>query len=280
MPPTFAATISLDRTSPTTFTSLRPPGQMGNGGPIAFGGATMALAVAAGCATVPTPYNLYSVLGHFLGPARTDRPVHCAVAVVRSTRTFETRRVEATQTQDDGTSRACLSLTLDFMRSETLPPMREYSAGPRGTYAGWAESPTMAEVRTAALRRGAATPAEARRHETSFSLTGDLFEQRPCESGILAQNLMGVAMRARHTQEGLPLHARTSGDWFRVREGDVLRSRDEHAAALAFMMDAALAFVPLMHSHSFWTEAGACSTLDFALRVFVDGVDMNRSTLR
>lgn len=51
-------------------------------------------------------------------------------------------------------------------------------------------------------------------------------------------------------------------------------------AALAFLMDGALAFLPLTHGGMWFDDVGACSTLDFALRVFVPSVDMGEWHLR
>ena len=47
-------------------------------------------------------------------------------------------------------------------------------------------------------------------------------------------------------------------------------------AALGFLLDAGLSFLPLSHSNLFLDDAGPCSSLDFALRVFADDVDMNQ----
>jgi len=150
MAQSLADAMSVKETSPLHYESLFPPGRMGNNGNIAYGGSTMCVGVAAGHASVAPGYHLYSALGHFLGPTLTDRVIHCDVVVVRSTRTFVTRRVELSQRRDDGNMRPCMSLLLDFMAPERAA-MRTYSARPSRSYGGVDDTPDMAEMRRAAV---------------------------------------------------------------------------------------------------------------------------------
>lgn len=277
MAQSFADAMAVRETSPLHYESIFPPGRMGNNGNIAYGGSTICVGVAAGHASVAPGFHLYSALGHFLGPASTDRVIHCDVVVVRSTRTFVTRRVELSQRRDDGNLRPCMSLVLDFMAPEGAA-MRTYSTGPSRAYADADTTPDVTESRRDAVRRGIAKEAHVRAHEAGFALMHRFFKHRPCVEGVMGQNLTGMLVHAPHSQDHLPLTERTSADWFRATErlqGDV-----EQLAALAFIMDAALAFMPLAHSHSFFTEAAACSTLDFALRICVNSVDLNEWHLR
>ena len=116
----FLQLIRLKRTSPTTFVSLSMSERMGNLAPFAFGGqmeldskirvrclrpdpagCVLALAVNAAHLNLPqspaAPLAIYSMLGHFLGPNKTDRHVKLVVEDVRTTRTFATRRVVVSQ---------------------------------------------------------------------------------------------------------------------------------------------------------------------------------------
>ena len=45
-------------------------------------------------------------------------------------------------------------------------------------------------------------------------------------------------------------------------------------------MDAAISSVPLIHSHKFLDDAAACSSLDFALRIFSNDINLNDWHLR
>jgi acyl-CoA thioesterase len=51
-------------------------------------------------------------------------------------------------------------------------------------------------------------------------------------------------------------------------------------ASLGFLMDGMLSFLPLIHNHLSFDDVAACSTLDFALRVFSPRIDMNHWHLR
>jgi len=117
IPPTISSQLALTQTGPDTYTSVHFPRRLGNAAPIAYGGCTAGLAVHAACltvATAPRSFHLYSVLGAFHGPTRIDRPLVCAVTRTRATKTFQTRRVVASQTLDDGAVRTCADLFVDF----------------------------------------------------------------------------------------------------------------------------------------------------------------------
>ena len=51
-------------------------------------------------------------------------------------------------------------------------------------------------------------------------------------------------------------------------------------AALAFLMDGALSFLPLNLDKKNFVDAGACSTLEFALRIMVPGIRADEWHLR
>ncbi|EXJ77307.1 hypothetical protein A1O3_10465 [Capronia epimyces CBS 606.96] len=106
-----------------------------------------------------------------------------------------------------------------------------------------------------------------------FSLGAMFFESRLCPDGVSAQNLLGVAIKVVTTQDHLPITSKSSADWCRTRKP--LSSQAEQLAGLAFLIDGALSFVPLMHDHKFLDDAAACSSLDFALRIFADDFDLN-----
>jgi acyl-CoA thioesterase len=91
--------IAVERLSEWTFQSKRLPERMGNALPIAYGGYTISLAVHAAAKTVPEGYHLYSAMGNYLGPASTTEKLTLAVFPSRSTKTFQTRRVQVTQKQ-------------------------------------------------------------------------------------------------------------------------------------------------------------------------------------
>lgn len=80
--------------NPILFESINKPEKMGNLADVAYGGNTLAVAVNAALQTIPSAFFLYSALGNYLGPAFTDRTLHCKVRDVRTSKTFATRHVE------------------------------------------------------------------------------------------------------------------------------------------------------------------------------------------
>src|SRR4051812_11733617 len=89
---------------------------------------------------------------------------------------------------------------------------------------------------------------------------------------------MGAAKHVKTTQDHLSMTEKTSAEWLRTRTP--LKDEHENIAALTFIMDGALSFLPLNHDHKNFDDAGPCSTLDFALRVMRPGIQMNRWHLR
>lgn len=118
--------IRLKATGEKSFESLALPERMGKAANIACGGCTLSMVICAAFCRVETPaqgrVTLLSALGHFLGPALTDRMVLLRVTSLRDTRTFATRQVIASQKQNDGSERACMSAQLDLIASPTDDP--------------------------------------------------------------------------------------------------------------------------------------------------------------
>jgi acyl-CoA thioesterase II len=275
MAQTLAEQVAIEETSPGHYVSKALPERMGNALPIAYGGYTLGFATAAAYDTVDERYSLYSMLGHFLGPASTKVPLHCVVHNTRDTRTFATRRVQVSQAQPDGSQRVCMELLLDFQTPELA--LLTYSAPPMGG-GGTAYSPpdrciNMAVARAAAVARGALSAASAERLRASFEPMERFFDGRPCPEGISGQNLAGYLKAAATTQDDRPITAKTSADWVRARHA--LPTRGARMAAVAFMIDGAISFTPLSHNHMWFEDTAACSTLDFALRLFAPDIDLS-----
>ena len=264
--------LQLRKLSDNEFETVYFPIRMGNASAIAYGGCSLGVAAAAACQTVPSTYRVYSLLGNFLGPALTDRNFQCSVKRVRDTRTFATRHVEVSQVQDDGKKRPCLFMTLDFQTREPAVLM-SFSAVPSGPFKHWSEEKTPAEWRAKFLEEGKLDRKGVAVHEMAMSVHEKLFEQRNCESGYSAQVLNGIAKHLPTDQDSLPLTERSSRQW--VKSATHL-SITEQIGGLALFMDGALSFVPLLHDHKWLDDAGACSSLDFAMRVFESGVDFNQ----
>lgn len=276
MAQTLADQLAIEQIGPGQFISKALPKRMGNAQPIAYGGCTAGISTRAACATVPEPFSLYSLVGHFLGPASTTEKLVCTVHATRDTKTFATRRVVVSQRRPDGQLRACMEILADFHVEE--PALLAYSAPPSIPFKGPGESPTARELAQKAVAQGLAEGDLVEKHTVMFSMMEQFFETRTCTEGLTGQNVLGLLRTQPTDQDDLPLTERSSGDWAKTKEA--LTSAGEKAAALSFLMDSGLSFLPLWHEQLWFDDAGACSTLDFALRLFTPDVDLSNWHLR
>ncbi|KAH7396888.1 thioesterase-like superfamily-domain-containing protein [Phaeosphaeria sp. MPI-PUGE-AT-0046c] len=275
-PMTLTESLHLELTSTDKdefeFQGLHAPQKMGNPLNIAYGGYALATACTAAYRTVPANYHLYSMLGNYLGPAYADRPLCAKVRTVRQTRTFATRQVEISQKRDDGKQRACLIAIADFHVPEPATLM-EYSKPPSKQCAHYNGLATQKEVFQKLLDDGKVSQKQLDLHSKTFALMEEHFDQRPLPDSIFAQNLFGVAKSLPTTQDNLPLTSKTTSDWVKSRER--LSTPVENLASLTFLIDGAIAFMPLSFSHMWFDDIAACSSLDFALRFFKAGDEVN-----
>lgn len=114
--------------------------------------------------------------------------------------------------------------------------------------------------------------------EDTFSLMARFWEWRPCPEGVAGQNLSGFAKTRVTTQDHLRLSDKVSMEWQKCRSD--LGGHAEQMAGLVFNMDGGLSFLPLLHDHKFLEDAGACSSLDFALRIFSDDLNLSNWHLK
>ena len=274
--------LSLRQHSPTHYESINVPERMGNTANWAFGGNTIGIAIAAALQTVPTTFYLYTAMGNYLGPASVDRTLHCNVRSLRSTKTFCTRLVEVSQIRDDGQSRLCMFMTADFQSPEQETVLT-YSCPPRRPVSALQDCVSETENEKALLERGVITAQDVKIQRKLFGLAQRFLERRPCPEGVMTQTYAGAAKKGTPTtQDQYPIYEKTSSDYFRSKHR--LETPAQHVAALAFVMDMATSFIPLVHSGSTLMEAGVQSSLDFAMRMFVNGgeggVDLNEWNLR
>lgn len=250
---------------------------MGNSAPIAYGGFALGTALKCACNTIDQDkYRVYSAQGSFLGPASIDRPLECSVRHLRSTKSFMTRLVEVGQTQDDGKFRICLIMLADFHIQETKS-MFDYSV-PQPQYTPIESCMSLDEHVKKMLEDGKISQKMAGLFKASFGIGRKYFEQRVCPEGMASERLYGVAKHLPSAQDGLDLTDRRSAEWVRLK--GAFSSPGDHASALAFLMDAALAFIPLTHTGQFLDDAATCSSLDYSLRFFEGGLKANDWHLR
>ncbi|RGP61078.1 acyl- thioesterase [Fusarium longipes] len=268
--------VAVDQIGQGEYVSRLNPVRMGNAMPIAYGGCTVAVAVNAACRTAPPEMSLYSVLGHFHGPASTEKKLYCSVTNTRDTRSFVTRRVQVKQEQPNGKFRVCMEVLADFHIKEASN--FEYS---EPTCSKWPRAEDCPDLKTLVkdlLHKGSITKDQGEAFTKTFAANADLFETRYCTDGVSAQNLAGAAKATITTQDDRSITDKVSAEWQRAL--GPLETSVENMSALAFLMDGALSFLPLTHNHMWFDDTAACSTLDFALRIFVPEIKMNEWCIR
>lgn len=124
---------------------------------------------------------------------------------------------------------------------------------------------------------GKASPELVSLLATEASLMRRVFDIRSSPEGVMRQNLLG-RLKTPTTQEHLTLPERTTGDYFKTKH--TLISLSDQVAGVGFLLDGSLSFTPLAHSSISLEAAGACSNLDFALRVFINEVNLNEWNYR
>ncbi|KAM0548417.1 hypothetical protein ACHAPJ_009903 [Fusarium lateritium] len=268
MSPTLAEQVAVDQVEKGEYVSRHLPMRMGNAMPIAYGGCTVGVAVYAACLTAPPTMSLYSVLGHFHGPASTEKKLHCSVTNIRDTRSFATRRVQVKQEQPNGKFRVCLELLADFhvKESSTL----NYSEPTSSAWPRPEDCPDLETMVKDLMAKGTVTEQQGKEYIKSFGVNSNFFETRYCTDGVSAQNLSGAAKAAVTTQDDRDITDKITAEWQRGLGS--LETQVENMGALAFLMDGGLSFLPLSHNHMWFDDTTACSTLDFALRIFVPEV--------
>ncbi|RSM03788.1 hypothetical protein CEP52_007219 [Fusarium oligoseptatum] len=278
MAPTLAEQVAVEQLEKGEYVSKLLPIRMGNSMPIAYGGCTAGVAVSAACATAPPTMALYSVLGHFHGPASTDRKLHCSVTHTRDTRSFATRRVQVKQQQADGKFRVCMELIADFHVIEPSTLTFTELPNPNWPKPGDDGCENMTEHVKKLVADGTVEKDKADAFLESFSAFETFFDAQYCLDGVAGQNMGGAIKDKITTQDDRHVTDKTSAEWQRAR--DPLETHADNMAALSFLMDGGLSFLPLTHNHLWFDDVTVCSSLDFALRIFVPDLKLNEWHLK
>ncbi len=123
------------------------------------------------------------------------------------------------------------------------------------------------------LVNGPATTMEVETFLLMFGLILNFFKLRLCRDGVGGQHLGGMANSVRTSQDrdGLAVTEKLATE--RLRSQKTLPDEAEDMAALGFVMDGVLRFLPLTHvgESKLLDDVGACSILDFSMRMFQTG---------
>lgn len=259
------------------YESISNPEKMGNTANIALGGCTAAVALMAAHKSVQSKYRLYSALGNYLAPAFTDRHCFCSVKIIRDTDTFTTRQVEVSQILDNEKSTKVLIVTADFQVPEK-DTMLEYSVKPSLPHYSAEALIPLKERRQEMVDRKILSQKVVNMHKVVFGLLSRHIEVRLHPDSVLSQNFFGMAKNIKTTQDNRSLASKVSGEFYKTK--DILELQAENVAALGFIFDGGMGFIPLGHNHQFIDDARAASSLDFALRIFSNNLDLAKWHLR
>lgn len=270
-----ASLLAVEKTGEGEYSSRNLPVKMGNTTPIAYGGSVLGVAFHAAYPTVPGTHKLYSLLGHFLGPTSPDKTLRCKVTRTRDTKSFATRRVEISQIQDSGKFRAVMELIADFHVVEK--GMFEYSAMPTRSYSSPVTSHNLSSQGESLVKKGMITAKQLEIIKPAFEANERFFETRLALKYVSIQNHNSTPQAVK-THHEASITANSSAEWYMAREH--LECEKDQLGTLAFLMDGGLDILPLEHSYCFPDDAGACTSLDFAMRVFQPHVDLNHWHIR
>ncbi|KAJ9366030.1 hypothetical protein DTO280E4_326 [Paecilomyces variotii] len=268
--------ISIQRIDKSQYISKSPPQHIGNEATLAYGGYAIAYGIHSACQEAPDAFHLYSVLGNYLRAANTKEKLICKTTALRRSKSFLTYRITIEQKQLSGEVRPCMELLADFHKEE--PSLLTYSASPTRKYSHWRDCMPWEQVVMRWSDSGKITQAQSESIRPNFKTSTTLYECRPCPEGVAYHNLMGIFKDARTNQEKLPPTEKSSADWVRVEQP--LQTEGEQMASLGFIMDGMLSLLPLIHNHLFYDDVSACSSLDFALRIFSTRINVNDWHLR
>jgi hypothetical protein len=187
-------------------------------------------------------FDIYSVLGTFLGPTSIRYKLTFTVEDIRTTRSFATRKVEAWQelpSTDGGapSRRRTMILLADFHARErpemTLSGM-DYSKAPLHPESLKISPETLQNQRA----HFQATQPEkvVKMFDHVFPLFDRYLDLRPIPEAMGTQKALGMNKDRKTSQDELPLQQRTNSHWFKIKDIEggkgKLTTRAEHAAAV------------------------------------------------
>eukprot|EP01113_Clastostelium_recurvatum_P000798 TRINITY_DN10357_c0_g1_i1.p1 TRINITY_DN10357_c0_g1~~TRINITY_DN10357_c0_g1_i1.p1 ORF type:complete len:315 (+),score=62.96 TRINITY_DN10357_c0_g1_i1:74-1018(+) len=252
--------VRVRSSGPRQFESEFAPEKMGNLADIGFGGCVLSMAISVAHQTVPASYFLYSSLGYYLGPTLTTDKVKFTVEEIRTTKSFCTRKVQAYQKQKD-VERNTFYLILEFHVLE--PSLLVFHVPTRMSWPDPEECTTFQAHLDTLVKQEKIPPIMPKIYKKIFGQFSKYFDLRACPESVSTQNISGLDKHAATTQDHLTITQKTNSMWF--RSSIPLESASEHYGAIAFVTDAALAFLPLTFSRMFLDDAGPVSSMDLTL---------------
>lgn len=157
----------------------------------------------------------------------------------------------------------------DAMMSYSASPTRNYGSDPEDGDS----SVSGAELVAEALAKGQDTQLVVGGYVSMLDAQVRICETRLCRNG-----LPGNPLTSGTSQDHLSITEKASAEW--IRSHHPLEGEAENTAALVSIMDSGLTPLPLILESKNLFEPSACSTLDFALRIMLPGIQINNWHLR
>lgn len=209
----------------------------------------IALCVSVAFASLPSNdsgriYDIYSVLGTFLGPTSTKAKLQFMVEDIRTTKSFVTRKIEAWQEFPDSngggkaTRRRTMIQLVDFHVREPATSVLSgmtYSM-PTLHPESYRDDPNTLISQEQYLAQKQTSTVSKQFHYV-FPLFFRYLDMKPIQDSMGVEKALGIKPGAKTNQDDIPLQERTNAHWFRVKEiqggeGE-LTSPGERAAAVA-----------------------------------------------
>lgn len=212
----------------------------------------LGLCVSAAFASLPSNdtkriYDIYSVLGTFLGPTSTKAKLQFTVEDIRTTKSFATRKVEVWQDFPDengggkATRRRTMIQLVDFHVREpatSVLPGMTYSKQPLHPESYRDDPDTLINQHQYLEQTQSSTISKQFHHV--FPLFFRYLDIKPITQSMGVAKALGLNSGAKTSQDNLPLQERTNAQWFRIKkeeggEGE-LTTPGERAAAVALVV--------------------------------------------
>lgn len=152
--------------------------------------------------------------------------------------------------------------------SDTEPEGLSYAIGPRMTYSPASRCPDFREHLQKRVAEGTLPPAHFDAYKRTLDSFHGILEQRLCPEGLGFQNVWGIDGQAASSQDERRVTERTTAWWIRSAHPFSHGADDHnfHRAAVAYLLDAGMGFIPLTHTGRFLDVAEAASSLDVNVR--------------
>lgn len=224
---------------------------MGNLLPITYGGHLLSLLFP------PSTKLPHSVLGHYLASTNPNIELDIQREEIRKSAKFETEVVTFRQ---EGKRKAVF--IVDRQEKEESPmlysirPWMKYTRPEECSEDQYTESPLL------------------EMYQQVFGAMFKYFDTRTPPESYYATNMFGLLKDKPTNQDHLEMTQKRGAIYYKCKEKII--DRHAHYAAIAYILDSALAFMPATFAHQFMDDYSILSTLDVSLHFHTHQFDVNQ----